>query len=62
MKNKSENFSHLQNFISLVETQYNTKIKILRTDNEIEFINKKISNFTKSGVIIHKISCAYTPQ
>jgi hypothetical protein len=34
MKNKSEVFSHFQNFTSLVDMQYNTKIKILRTDND----------------------------
>jgi hypothetical protein len=34
MKNKSEIFTHFQNFTNLVETQYNTKIKIIRTDNE----------------------------
>jgi transposase InsO family protein len=62
MKNKNEVFSHFQNFANLIETQYNTKIKILRTDNGTEFINQKFSNFTKSRGIIHQTSCVYTPQ
>jgi transposase InsO family protein len=62
MKNKNEVFSHFQNFANLIEIQYNTKIKILRTDNEMEFINQSFSNFTKSKGIIHQISCVYTPQ
>ena len=33
MKNKNEVFSHFQNFVNLIETQYDKKIKILRTDN-----------------------------
>jgi hypothetical protein len=49
MKNKSEIFSsHFLIFINLVETQYNKKIKILRTDNGTKFINQSFSNFTNS--------------
>jgi transposase InsO family protein len=62
MKRKNEVFSHFQNFTNLIETQYNTKIKILRTDNRTEFINQSFSNFTKSRGIIHQTSCVYTSQ
>ena len=62
MKNKSEVFSHFQNFTNLVETQYNKKIKILRTDNGTEFINQNFENFTNSKGIIHQTSYVYTPQ
>jgi transposase InsO family protein len=48
--------------MNLVETQYNKRIKILRTDNGTEFINQKFSNFTNSNGIIHQTSCVYTPQ
>jgi Integrase core domain/GAG-pre-integrase domain len=61
MKSKSKVFSHFQNFANLIETQYNTKIKILCTDNGTKFINQIFSNFTKSRGIIHQISCVYTP-
>jgi Integrase core domain len=62
MKSKNEIFSHFQNFANLIETQYNTKIKILCTDNGTEFINQCFSNFTKFRGIIHQTSCVYTPQ
>jgi hypothetical protein len=62
MKTKSEVFSHFQKFANLIETQSNTKIIIIRMDNETEFINQKIINFTKSRVIIHHTSCVYTSQ
>ena len=42
MKNKSEVFFHFQNFVNFIETQYNKKIKILRTDNGTEFINQNL--------------------
>jgi transposase InsO family protein len=62
IKNKSKVFSHFLTFTNLVETQYNKKIKILRTDNGTEFINQSFSNFTNSKGITHQTSCVYTPQ
>ena len=62
IKNKSKVFSHFQNFATMVETQYNKKIKVLRTDNGTEFINQNFVNFTNSKGMIHQTSCVYTPQ
>jgi Integrase core domain/GAG-pre-integrase domain len=62
MKNKSEVFSHFQTFLNLVETQFNKKIKILRTDNGTEFINQNFSNYLKQKGILHQTFCVYTPQ
>jgi hypothetical protein len=59
MKNKSEVFSHFQTFKNWVETQYDKKIKTLRTDNGTEFINQK---FLNSKDNIHQTTCVYTPQ
>jgi hypothetical protein len=47
MKNKSEVFTYFQTFTNLVETQYNKKIKTLRTDNGTKFINQNFSKFIK---------------
>ena len=62
LKNKSEVFSHFQDFSNLIENQYNTRIKILRTDNGTEFVNQNFSNFLKQKGIIHQTTCVYTPQ
>jgi transposase InsO family protein len=62
MKNKSEVFSHFQKFSNFIETQFNKKIKILRTDNGTEFINQNFSNYLKQKGIFHQTSCVYTPQ
>ncbi|KAL4366882.1 hypothetical protein GQ457_05G017780 [Hibiscus cannabinus] len=43
----------------MVETQFDRKIKCVRTDNAKEF---DISEFYKSKGIIHQNSCVYTPQ
>jgi hypothetical protein len=44
LRKKSEVFQHLKDFKSLVETQLGKKIKILRTNNEEEYVNHEIHN------------------
>jgi transposase InsO family protein len=55
-------FNHFQNFASLVENQFNKKIKIFRSDNRTEFVNENFTKFFKEEDIIHQISYVYTPQ
>jgi hypothetical protein len=62
MKNKNEVFTYFQMFINLMETQYNKKIKVLRTDNEIEFINQFFFLNLLTQRVIHQTTCVYTPQ
>jgi Integrase core domain len=61
MKNKSEVFSHFQNFTNMIETQFNKNIKILRTDNGTKYINQNFSSFLHKKRIIHQTTCVYTP-
>lgn len=50
MKHKSETQKLIKAFVSMVHTQYNIKIKFLRSDNGSEFILKY---FYKETSIIH---------
>jgi hypothetical protein len=59
MKNKSETRTHLINFISFIETQFNKKLKCIRSDNGPEFL---MTSFYLSRGIIHHRSCVETPQ
>ena len=43
----------------MVETQFRTKIKCLRSDNGTEFFMK---DFFKSNGILHQLTCVETPQ
>ncbi|KAJ0764103.1 putative RNA-directed DNA polymerase [Helianthus annuus] len=43
-------------------TQFEKKIKIIRSDNGTEFVNNQMNLFCKSKGILHQTSCAYTPQ
>ncbi|KAG7567306.1 Reverse transcriptase RNA-dependent DNA polymerase [Arabidopsis thaliana x Arabidopsis arenosa] len=51
---------HLKNFISLVERQFSTKIKTIRSDNGSEFVC--LSSFFAEHGIVHETSCVGTPQ
>jgi hypothetical protein len=59
MKNKSETRQHIMNFLTLVETQYNSKVKIIRSDNGIEF---EMPQFYATKGIIHQHSCVESPE
>jgi transposase InsO family protein len=62
MKNKSEVFSHFQNFTNMVESQFNKKNKIFRTDNRTEYVNQNFTSFLNQKDTIHQTTCIYTPQ
>lgn len=59
MKYKSDTRVHLQHFINMVNNQFDSSIKILRTDNGTEFA---MSDFYSSKGIVHQLSCVATPQ
>jgi len=59
LKQKSEVVKVLEHFVIFVQTQFETTIKIIRSDNGIEFV---MTNFFVSKVIIHQTSCVNTPQ
>ena len=46
-------------FYSLIETQFHTKIKTIRSDNGAEF---RMTYFFQAKGIIHQRSCVDTPQ
>uniref|UniRef100_A0A2N9IF64 Integrase catalytic domain-containing protein n=1 Tax=Fagus sylvatica TaxID=28930 RepID=A0A2N9IF64_FAGSY len=59
MSSKGATRSLLVSFFTMVETQFNTKIKTIRSDNGLEFI---MSDFFSSKGVIHQTSCVKTPQ
>ena len=59
LKTKVEVKTHIENFVALVENQFETTIKCIRSDNGPEFL---LRNFFSSKGILHQTSCVYTPQ
>ena len=62
MKTRVELFSIFQKFHTDVQTQFNTSIRILRSDNAKEYLSESVSSFMFLHEILHQSSCAYTPQ
>jgi transposase InsO family protein len=59
MTSKADTRPLLISFFTMIETQFNTKIKVLRSDNGLEFL---MSDFFSSKGVIHQTSCVKTPQ
>ncbi|KAL0315862.1 UNVERIFIED_CONTAM: Copia protein [Sesamum radiatum] len=62
LKHKNQVSSILANFCSMVHTQFDTKIKTIRSDNGTEFFNSECKQLFQSLGLIHQTSCTYTPQ
>eukprot|EP00261_Vitis_vinifera_P034034 XP_019075277.1 PREDICTED: uncharacterized protein LOC100267868 isoform X5 [Vitis vinifera] len=62
LTDKTEVRSVFLNFHSMIQTQFQTKIQILRTDNGTEYFNHSLSTYLEENGIIHQSSCVNTPQ
>ena len=59
MKLKSETRTLLQSFFKLIQNQFSSSIKVLRSDNGLEF---SMDDFYTQQGTIHQTSCMGTPQ
>uniref|UniRef100_M1ANG9 Integrase catalytic domain-containing protein n=1 Tax=Solanum tuberosum TaxID=4113 RepID=M1ANG9_SOLTU len=59
---KSNTLEVIKNFLSMIQTQFNTCVQTIRTDNGLEFVNTETTAFLKNKGIIHEKTCPYTPQ
>lgn len=62
LRQKSEVLQLFKYFHAMVQTQFNKKIKILRTDSGGEYISKEFNHFLATEGIIHQTSCPHQPQ
>lgn len=62
MKNKSEVSEIFQYFHYMIQTQFETRIQILKTDNAKDFFNSVLGPYLIQQGIIHLSSCVDTPQ
>lgn len=46
----------------MIKTQFNFKIKIIRSDDSLEFTSNKMKELLEHNGNIHHFSCPYTPQ
>ena len=62
LKNRKEVLSRVQHFLLEIITQYDTIVKVLRTDNALEFTQKAIEELCLAHGIVHQTTCPYTSQ
>ena len=62
MAHKSNAFPLLKAFIIFVHNQFGIAVKMVRSDNGLEFKDKIALTFYKDRGILHQTSCVDTPQ
>nr|KYP42659.1 Copia protein [Cajanus cajan] len=62
LREKFETATHLINFCKMIQTQFEDKVKTIRSDNGTGFVNSRIQYFIQNEGIIHETSCIATPQ
>jgi hypothetical protein len=60
--NKSDVFECFVDFHNMIKTQYNASVKVLRTDNGTEYVNKEFDEYLSSFAIIHQTTCPGTSE
>ena len=62
MKVKGEASNLLQDFVVMVKTQFGKDVRIIRSDNGLEFLSGPMQQFYRQRGILHQTSCVETPQ
>jgi transposase InsO family protein len=62
LRNKSEVGDVIQTFMNQIKTQFSKIVKVVRSDNPLEFCTRQLVLFYRSLGIIHQTSCPHTSQ
>lgn len=62
VKAKSEALQNLEYLVQVIETQFDVKVKNLRTDGGGEFIGDAFEEYIRNKGIIHQLTQRYTPE
>lgn len=62
LKSKGDVFPTFVSFQKMVETQFDKKIRVLRSDNGREYVSNAFSSFLDQLGIIHQTTCFSTPE
>ncbi|GJS73677.1 retrovirus-related pol polyprotein from transposon TNT 1-94 [Tanacetum coccineum] len=62
LEQKSDSFEALKSFIKFVTTQFDKQIKIVRSDNALEFVKGQCGPYLASQGIVHQTSYVDRPQ
>lgn len=62
LQSKAEVSDVFETFVNTVENHFGSRVKNVRTDNGIEFVNIKLTSLLNKHGIMHQRSSPYTPQ
>jgi hypothetical protein len=62
LKHKSEATSAMREAFTLLENQSGYTVKVVRTDNGGEYVNKELKDYLKAKGIVHETTMPYSPQ
>lgn len=62
LERKNEAFGAYENFKAMTERQTGRKLKVLRTDNGTEYVNKTFRTSMAKDGVRHEKTCPYTPE
>ncbi|GJV19606.1 retrovirus-related pol polyprotein from transposon TNT 1-94 [Tanacetum coccineum] len=62
LEQKSDSFEALKSFLKFVSTQFETQVKIVRSDNALEIVKGQCGPYLLSKGIVHQTSCVDRPQ
>ena len=62
IKRRKEVLSCVQQFVTEVTTQYDTPLKVLRTNNTVEFTQSGVAALCTAREILYQTTCPYTSQ
>lgn len=62
MKNKHDVLPLSRTFHKMIKTQFSADVKILRSDNGGEYVNREFQAYCQLHGIKHESTCPYTPQ
>ncbi|GJV57940.1 ribonuclease H-like domain-containing protein [Tanacetum coccineum] len=62
LKGKDDVYDSILSFVQMISNQFETNIKVFRSDNRTEFVNNRLQSFFNAKGILHQTTCVYTPQ
>ncbi|KAL0434330.1 UNVERIFIED_CONTAM: Retrovirus-related Pol polyprotein from transposon TNT 1-94 [Sesamum latifolium] len=62
LKLKSQAIDCIHSFLNMIRIQFDTKVKVIRTDNGAEFLSTQCQVLFQNNGILHQRTCSYTPQ
>nr|GEV73273.1 ribonuclease H-like domain-containing protein [Tanacetum cinerariifolium] len=62
LKGKEDVYDSIINFVNMLSNQFETNVKVFRSDNSSEFVNNRLQSLFNEKGILHQTSCVYIPQ